>query len=136
MTRPTLFIGIDALLVPGDDPDTVMGAEIAPHAKAFLSYAVARYQVQILSDRKARDVSYLIRKLGLPADSVLSRTYFDSKVPLVQLAKSFLWIDTVLIPSEISWLAQNGHVTRYMSVDPDKGVGSEHKQWLSSKVFQ
>jgi hypothetical protein len=134
MNKPVLFVGLDALLKPGDDPDPVMAAEISPHTKPFLAHASSRYDVRILTERNPRDVFYLVRKLGLPSDSVSVQPIFESKVPAVQTAPRFLWIDTILIPSEVSWLAQYGHVDKYMSVDPEKGVGPEHKAWLDSKV--
>lgn len=134
MNKPVLFLGLDTLLIPGDDVDRVLGAEIAPHAKPFLTYAAAHFDVRVLSDRNPRDVFYLIRKLGLSQDSVSVLPFYDSKVPAVQGAGRFLWIDTILIPSEVGWLAQYGHTDRFMSVDPEKGVGPEHKTWLDTKM--
>lgn len=133
MNKPILFLGFDALLVPGSDPDPILGSEIAEHGRAFLTYAAQRFDVRLLTERNPRDAFYLIRKLGVSQDSVSVLPVFESKVPAVQAAGKFLWIDTILIPSEVSWLAQYGHADRFLSVDPEKGVGPEHKLWLDTK---
>jgi hypothetical protein len=130
MNKPVLFVGLDALLVPSDTPDPVMAAGFAEHARAFLTWATQRYDVRILSDRNPQDVFYMLRKLGVSGDAVSVSNFHDSKVPAIEGNREFHWIDSILIPSEFSWLLQNGHTHRYMSVDPEYGVGLEHKSWL------
>jgi hypothetical protein len=48
--------------------------------------------------------------------------------------KDFYWVDSELIPHEVSWLAQHGHVDRLLSVDPVIGVSTDTKKALEARL--
>lgn len=134
MSKPTLFVGLDALLVPGEDVDPVLRAEIAPYAKAFMFWATTRFKVTLLTEKNPRDAFHLLQTLGLPLDAASVAPFSESKVDIVAAHGLFYWVDTILIPGEVSWLAQHGHTDKYMSVDPEVGVTLEHKHWLEGRT--
>jgi hypothetical protein len=72
--------------------------------------------------------------LSLPADKIRIAGYADSKIEALAPHKNFYWVDSELIPHEVSWLAQHGHVGRLISVDPMVGVSTDVKEALLARV--
>lgn len=131
MSKPVLFIGIDGpALVPGQDPEPYLRAEIAPYVKPFVHWAKQHFDVRWVTDRSPRDAFYLNDKLGLPKDAVPVQTFDVSKIEVLAPHKKFYWLDSELIPHEVDWLAKRGHVQNFLPVDPQKGVTPEHKRQL------
>lgn len=138
LVKPKLFIGLDGpVLVPATnshDRDEFLGAAIAPFAKPFLHWAAQHFDVRWLSDKGVGPATYVASLLSLPADKVRIAGYTDSKVEALSPHKDFYWVDSELIPSEVSWLAQHGHVDRHISVDPREGVSTDVKKALEARV--
>lgn len=136
--KPKLFIGLDGpVLVPSANPidrDEYLGAAVAPYAKSFLHWATQHFDVHWLSDRGAVPAAYVSNLLALPADKVRISGFTDSKVEALSPHKNFYWVDSELIPHEVSWLAQHGHVDRLISVDPREGVSTDAKKALEARV--
>lgn len=136
--KPKLFIGLDGpVLVPASNPherDEFLGAAIAPFAKPFLHWATQHFDVRWLSDKGVGPASYVASMLSLPSDKIHIAGYTDSKVEALSPHKDFYWVDSELIPSEVSWLAQHGHVDRLISVDPFTGVSTDVKKALEARV--
>lgn len=136
--KPKLFIGLDGpVLIPSTnamDRDEYLGAAIAPFAKSFLHWATQHFDVRWLSDRGVGPATYVSSLLSLPADKVHVAGYVDSKVEALSPHKDFYWVDSELIPHEVSWLAQHGHVDRLISVDPLTGVSTDAKQALEARI--
>lgn len=135
--RPKLFVGLDGpVLVPGDimTRDEYLGAAIAPYARPFMHWATQHFDVHWLSDRGAAAATYITQLLGLPADKVRIAGFMDSKVEALEPHKNFFWVDSELIPHELSWLAQHGHVDRLISVDPSVGVSTDAKKALEAHL--
>jgi hypothetical protein len=134
MKKPILFISMEALLVPGETVEPILRAEIAPFAKAFMHWATQHFQVQLLTERNPREAFHLIDVLGLPEDSVPVKTFLDSKTEAMSHKDNFYWIDSILIPAEVTWLSQHNLTARFKSVEPENGITIEHKNWLTSKL--
>jgi len=138
--RPLLFLGLDGpVLVPATgthDRDEYLGAAIAPYAKPFLHWAAQHFDVRWLSDRGAAPAVYVASLLSLPADKVHVAGFVDSKVEALAPHKDFYWVDSELIPHEVSWLAQHGHVGRFLSVDSTIGVSADTKQALEAQITE
>lgn len=138
--KPKLFVSLDGpILVPAEghsDRDDFLGAAIAPYAKSFLHWATNHFDVHWLSDKGAAPAVYIAQKLGLPADKVRIAGYRDSKVEALSGHKNFYWVDSELIPNEVSWLAQHGHVDRLISVDPFNGVSTDTKKALEAHAVK
>lgn len=138
--KPKLFISLDGpILVPPTDTmdrDDYLGAAIAPYSKAFVHWATKHFDVRWLSDKGLGPATYVATKLGLPQDAVRVSGFNDSKVEAVSKYKDFYWVDSELIPHEVSWLAQHGHVDRLISVDPLKGVSTDDKKALEAHVVK
>jgi hypothetical protein len=136
--KPKLFVGLDgSVLVPAanaHERDEYLGAAVAPYAKAFLHWATQHFDVRWLSDRGAGPACYVAGLLSLPADKVRIAGYTDSKVEALAPHKDFYWVDSELIPHEVSWLAQHGHVDRLISVDPLTGVSHDAKKALEERI--
>ena len=136
--KPILFLGLDGpVLVPATNSherDEYLGAAVAPYAKAFLHWATQHFDVRWLSDRGGPSAVYTSRLLSLPDDAVRVAGYGDSKIDAVSPHKNFYWVDSELIPHEVSWLAQHGHVDRLFSVDPHTGVSTDVKHALETKL--
>jgi hypothetical protein len=136
--KPVLFIEADGpLLIPTklDEPSILPDAVVAPYAKTFLHWAKEHFDVRCLTDRHPVDMVRVLDKLSLPGDAVSVVPYGDSKIPLVALHKNqFYWVDSQLIPSEVSWLAEHGPSARWFFFDPRSGVRPEHKQLLEQKI--
>jgi hypothetical protein len=137
-SRPVLFVNLDGpILIPARDPherDEYLNAAIAPYAKPFLHWATTHFDVRWLSDRGAGPAVYTASLLSLPSDKVRIAGYVDSKVEALAPHKNFYWVDSELIPHEISWLAQHGHVDRLITVDPLTGVSTDAKKALEAHV--
>jgi len=137
-SKPKLFIGLDGpVLVPSTDAharDEYLGASVAPYARAFLHWATQHFDVRWLSDRGAGPAVYVSSLLSLPADKVHIAGFLDSKVEALAPHKDFYWVDSELIPHEVSWLAQHGHVDRLLTVDPDVGVSTDTKKALEMRL--
>jgi hypothetical protein len=137
-SKPKLFIGLDGpMLVPSStsrERDEYLGAAVAPYAKPFLHWATQHFDVRWLSDRGAGPAAYLAKLLSLPADKVHIAGFGDSKIEALSPHKDFYWVDSELIPHEVSWLAQHGHVDRLISVDPREGVSTDAKKALEARV--
>jgi hypothetical protein len=114
--------------------DEYLGAAIAPYAKSFLHWATQHFDVRWLSDRGAASSIYTAKLLSLPSDSVHIAGYTDSKIEAIAPHHDFYWVDSELIPHEVSWLAQHGHVDRLISVDPMVGVSTDAKAALEARV--
>lgn len=137
MGKPKLFVGLDGpMLVPseGHDRDSFLGAALASYAKPFMHWATQHFDVHWLSDRGPVAAAYVTQLLGLPADSVHIAGFLDSKVEALKHHKDFYWVDSELIPDEVSWLAQHGHVGRFITVDPFTGVSTDAKKALETRV--
>ena len=136
--KPKLFIGLDGpVLVPATNSherDEYLGAAVAPYAKAFMHWATQHFDVHWLSDRGAGPAVYVANLLSLPADKVRVAGYVDSKVEALSPHKDFFWVDAELIPHEVSWLAQHGHVDRLITVDPLTGVSTDAKEALEARA--
>lgn len=135
--KPKLFIAVEGpILVPSDlhNRDPYLGAAVATYAKPFLHWATQHFDVRWLSDRGSAPAHYLTQHLGLPQDKVSVAGYADSKVEAIEPHKNFYWVDSELIPHELSWLAQHGHADRLISVDPVKGVSADDKKALEAFV--
>ena len=137
-SKPKLFIGLDGpVLVPSTnthDRDEYLGAAVAPYAKAFLHWATQHFDVRWLSDRGAGPAVYTASLLSLPPDKVHVAGFVDSKVEALAPHKDFYWVDSELIPHEVSWLAQHGHVDRLLTVDPVTGVSTDTKKALEMRL--
>jgi len=136
MNKPTLFINMDGpLLVPGPG-DHALNADVTPYAKSFLNWAMQHFDTRLLTDRSPRDGFHLVDKLALPADKFPVQTFDTSKIEVIgrHPDKNFYWLDAELIPGEISWLTQHGHLHKFVSVDPMTGITSEHKNVLEGHL--
>lgn len=137
-SKPKLFLGLDGpILVPASNPqdrDEYLGAAIAPYAKSFLHWATQHFDVRWLSDRGAGPAVYAASLLSLPPDRVRVAGFAESKVEALSPHPNFYWVDSELIPHEVSWLAQHGHVDRLISVDPLRGVSTDTKQALEARM--
>jgi len=137
-SKPKLFIGLDGpVLIPATsshDRDEYLGAAVAPYAKSFLHWAAQHFDVRWLSDRGAGPAVYVANLLSLPADKVHIAGFVDSKVEALAPHKDFYWVESELIPHEVSWLAQHGHVDRLITVDPLTGVSTDAKEALEARV--
>lgn len=135
-SMPKLFVSLDGpILVPAQghsDRDDYLGAAIAPYAKSFMQWAAQHFDVHWLSDKGAGPAVYVAERLGLPGDKVRIAGYRDSKVEALAPHKNFFWVDAELIPHEVSWLAQHGHVDRLIPVDPFDGVSTDTKKALEA----
>lgn len=140
MKRPVLFLGLDGpVLVPATgthDHDDYLGAAIAPYAKPFLHWAAQHFDLRWLSDRGAAPAVYVASLLSLPADHVRIAGFTDSKVEALAPHKDFYWVDSELIPHEVSWLAQHGTTDRFFSVDPATGVSVATKKALEARIAE
>jgi hypothetical protein len=137
--KPVLFLGLDGpVLIPphnSHDRDEYLGAAVAPYAKAFLHWATQHFDVRWLSDRGVGPAVYVSSLLSLPSDKVHVAGFIDSKVEAIEPHKNFYWVDTDLIPHEISWLAQHGHGEKHLiPVDPMTGVTPDTKQMLEHRI--
>lgn len=136
--RPKLFLGLDGpVLVPATNPhdrDEYLGAAIAPYAKPFVHWAAQHFDVHWLTDRGAAPAVYVAKLLSLPPDKVHVAGFTDSKVEALAPHKDFYWVDSELIPHEVSWLAQHGHVDRLIQVDSLTGVSTDEKKALEARV--
>jgi hypothetical protein len=138
--RPLLFVGLDGpVLIPATsshDRDEYLGAAVAPYAKSFLHWAAQPFDVHWLSDRGAGPAAYVSSLLSLPQDKVHVAGFVDSKVEALAPHKDFYWVDSELIPHEVSWLAQHGHTARMLPVNPFTGVSVEDKARLEAQVLK
>jgi hypothetical protein len=131
MNKPTLYVALKGpLLVPSQHPNEFLGAGIADYAKAFLTWASGKFDVQVLTDENPRHVFFLADHLGLHTESLRPRGYELAKTELMHPNTEFYWVDSELIPSEVAWLARHGHVDRFLSVDPTVGVIPRHREAL------
>lgn len=138
-TKPKLFIGLDGpVLVPADanDRDEYLGAAVASYAKPFLHWATQHFDVRWLSDRGGPHAHYVTRLLSLPENRIRIAGFHDSKVEALAPHKDFYWVDSELIPGEVSWLAQHGHADRLIQVDPVLGVSADVKKALEARVVR
>lgn len=137
-SKPKLFIGLDGpVLVPATsahERDEFLGAAVAPFAKSFLHWATQYFDVRWLSERGIGPATYVSSLLSLPSDKIRVAGYVDSKIEALSPHKDFYWVDSELIPHEVSWLAQHGHVDRLISVDPVIGVSTDVKKALEARV--
>ena len=137
--KPKLFLALDGpVLIPSSlhDRDAYLGASVAPYAKAFLHWASQHFDVRWLSDRGAAPAAYVANLLSLPADKIRIAGYLDSKVEAISPHHDFYWVDSELIPHEVSWLAQHGHVDRLITVDPSVGVSTDVKKALEMRTVR
>lgn len=134
-TKPKLFVNLEGpILVPGDHPDPLLRAELAPYARPFMHWALNHFDVRLITDRGMHVAGRALQLMGLPEDHVPVAMFDDSKVPLLSKHSNFFWVDGELIPGEVSWLAQHGHVDRLIQVDPVKGVSTDAKQQLEAHI--
>lgn len=137
-SKPKLFVSLDGpILVPASGPldrDEYLGAAIAPYAKAFMHWATQHFDVHWLSDNGAAPAIYTAKQLSLPDDAVHVAGYTDSKVEAISPHKDFFWVDSELIPGEVSWLAQHGHMDRLIPVDSLTGVSMDAKKALETRI--
>jgi hypothetical protein len=136
--KPHLFLGLDGpVLIPATNAherDEYLGAAVAPYAKSFIHWALQHFNVHWLSDRGPGPAVYAAKMLSLPDDGVHVAGYVDSKIEAISPHKDFYWVDSELIPHEVSWLAQHGHVDRLITVDPLTGVSTDAKQALEARI--
>lgn len=132
MAKPTLFLAIDGpVVIPSGMPvDAVIRGELAPYAKPFVHWAKDNFKLVWLTDRPPGEALYIAGKLGLSGDAVTYGGFEVSKVEKIINDHNFFWVDSDLIPGEVSWLCKNGHTNRFVSVNPHKGVTEEHKRVL------
>ena len=128
MTMPKLYIELSGPILIPSDGDMV----VAPYAKPFMHWATQHFNVQWLTDHSPRDAFNVAKHLALPADKVPVRGFDVTKTEVLQPHENFYWIDSELIPDEVAWLAKHGHFDRFISVDPLKGITSEHKDKLEA----
>ena len=137
--KPVLFVGLDGpVLVPSTGPsdrDEYLGASVASYAKPFLHWATQHFDVRWLSDRGAPPAAYVTGLLSLPSDKIHIAGYTDSKVDALAPHQNFYWVDSELIPHEVAWLTQNGHMERLVPVDPQIGVSPDTKKVLEARAF-
>lgn len=136
-SKPKLFIGLDGpVLIPANvhNRDEYLGAAVAPYAKSFLHWATQHFDVHWLSDRGVGPATYVASLLSLPSSAVRIAGYVDSKIDALKHHKDFYWVDSELIPHEVSWLAQHGHVDRLIPVDPEVGVSTDSKAALEARI--
>jgi hypothetical protein len=136
--KPKLFLALDGpVLIPSSlhDRDAYLGSAVAPYAKAFLHWATQHFDVRWLSERGPAHAAYVANLLSLPADRIPFAGYLDSKVEAISPHKDFYWVDSELIPHEVSWLAQHGHVDRLITVDPSVGVSTDVKKALEARAM-
>lgn len=131
MSKPTLYVGLDGpLLVPAKHQDTFLKAGIAEYAKPFLHWATNRFDVRYLTDRSPGEAFHLSSLLSLPDDAIPVHGFEVSKTEVIKPGHDFYWLDAELIPKEVAWLAEHGHLNRFLAVDPMVGVRPEHKAAL------
>lgn len=129
--KPALYIGLDGpLLVPSQTPDPLLGLGLASYAKPFMHWAVSNFRVRWLTDRGPRAAFYVAALLGLPDDKIPVAGFESLKPEAFKSNESFYWVDSELIPGEVTWLTQHGHLERFFQVDAQKGVTPELKQAL------
>jgi hypothetical protein len=132
MNKPTLYVALQGpLLIPSDKPHPYLEAGIAEYAKSFLSWAKEHFGVQVLTDDSLRKVHTLTEHLSLPPDAALPRGFDFNKTDVMDPASNFYWVDSALIPSEISWLYEHKLQDRLLTVDPAVGVTPEHRRILT-----
>lgn len=135
MKKPTLYVGLDGpLLVPHHDYDPLLEAKIVPYAKPFMHWATQHYNCVFLTDREPGHVKYLLSQLGLPKDAVPLKGFGDSKARSLRKDENFYWVDSELIPHEVSWLAEHSNTHRFVPVNSLTGVTPEHKTALAAKT--
>lgn len=136
-TRPALFVSLDGpIIVPptGDNHrDELLGGALAHYAKPFMHWASTRFDLRLVTDRDVALGRYVADVLGLPRDKLRTGGFEVSKTEVIaKHAPDFYWVDTELIPAEVSWLAQHGHVPKYVQAHPFEGVTLETKQKLEA----
>ena len=130
-TKPILYVGLDGpLLIPHTHPDVFLKMGIAEYAKPFLHWAKDHFDVRYLTDRSPGEAFRLSSLLALPEDAIPVHGFEVSKTEVLEPRHDFYWIDSELIPKEVAWLAEHGHVNRFLPVDPMVGVRPEHKAAL------
>ena len=138
--KPVLFVELDGpILIPahGDDREPLFNAKFADYAKPFMHWAKEHFDVRVMTNRHPVDVVRAMEKLSLPGDAVSVVTYDDSKIPHVAPHKDdFYWIDSVLLPSEVAWLAHHNKIPRVLTVDPEVGVVPLYKQHLEEQLHR
>lgn len=133
--KPTLFIGLEGpILIPSAHPDSALGLGIASYAKPFLHWAVQHFNVRWLTDRSPRDAIYVANLLSLPDERIAVAGFGDLKTEALQPRENFYWVDSELIPGEVSWLAQHGLSHRLLQADPVRGVTPELKDKLEALI--
>jgi hypothetical protein len=136
MSKPILYVGLHGpILVPSlDHQDVFLQKRITEYAKPFLHWAKDHFEVRWLSETGARDAVYTARRLSLPEDAISIASFEDSKHEALHPRENFYWLDSELIPAEVSWLREHQHEHRFIPVDPHVGVTVQHKQILEAKV--
>jgi len=134
MSKPTLFIGLHGpILLPNIQPRDAYGqGRVAEYAKSFLHWAKDRFHVQLLTDEHLGAAHEIVNRLSLPTEQVVPRGFEVSKTEAMHPHESFYWIDSDLIPSEITWLHKNDNVERFLCADPEVGVTPQHKEILEN----
>ena len=137
MTKPTLYIGLDGpVLVPSEHPDIFLKMGLGSYAKPFMHWAKGHFDVRYLTDRSPGEAFHASSLMALPEDAVPVHGFEVSKTEVLehQSHPDFYWLDAELIPKEVAWLAEHGHVNRFLSVDPMVGVQPEHKAVLEKLI--
>lgn len=134
-TKPKLYVALDGVvLAPRGDHDAFLQANVAAYAKPFLHWATHRFDVQLLTDRSHREALHAMRRMDLPEHAVTAVGYEDNKTDAFHPKSDFYWVDAILLPSEIAWLAQHGRVDRAITVNPHHGVQPEDKERLENAL--
>lgn len=129
-----VYVSSDALVVPSDNPDTVLDAGIAPYARPFMHWCAGTYKTVLLTDLPTAHARYLLNKLALREDQVVLRFFHGLKTDYLRPDSNCYLIDDALIPGEVSWFLEHGLQDHLIGVDPHTGVSPTTRQQLEERV--
>jgi len=135
MKKPTLYLSLDAVLIPTSDTDlSFNGRAPSAYTRAFVHWALEKFHVVWLTDESPQLAFRLNELLGVPSHSIPVATFSVSKTDVFNLKTEFYLIDDALIPGEIAWLAQHGRGNCVVATHPRDGVTPETKRQLEARI--
>ena len=129
--KPILYVDIEGpIITPGGHDNHRLGGGISDYAKTFLHWATDKFDVRWLTCRSPRDAFHVADVLKLRGDAIPFTSFDVLKTDAIDPRSNFYWLDSVLIPSEVDWVARHGHHDRVITVNPLHGVQPEHREKL------
>ena len=131
MTKPILYVDMEGpIITPGGHDNHRVGGGISDYAHNFMHWAIGKFDVRWLTCGSPRTAFHVANILKLPDDAIPFTSFRVVKTDAIDPKSNFCWLDNVLIPSEVDWVARHGHAERVITVDPLVGVQPEHRAKL------